>query len=308
MERLLLLIVFTSLGVLTMQLLGPTTQERMVLRRTGAIRPNRQDPLALEDEEMALPFSQRVLGPAIHSLRSQVLRYTPVGMRKRAEERLLRAGRPLEVGTLFSVRFLFFGVMALMGLLLSALVPGIGIGKRLLMAMVAAMVGLVLPNVWLNGLVTRRRNAIEGALPDVLDLLCVSVEAGLGFDASIQKVAEKFKGPIGEEFQEYIKEVRLGRTRVEALRGLGRRTELEDMRSFVAALVQAEQLGVSLAQVLRVQADQMRHRRRQRAQERAMKVPIKMLFPLVIFILPTVFIILFAPMAIHLMEIMSGRF
>jgi tight adherence protein C len=306
-ERFWLLMLFMSVGMLAMTMLGPSQQERVILRRAGAVRPSKQDPLALEDEELALPFSQRVLGPAVSALRAKVLRYTPVGMRKRAEERLLRAGRPMEVGALFSVRFLSFGVLSVVGLVLGALSPGLAMQRRVLLAACISVLGLLLPNIWLNGVIGRRRQAVLTALPDVLDLLSVSVEAGLGFDSAIQKVAEKFKGPVGEEFQEYIKEVRLGRPRVDALRGLGRRTDLEDMRSFTAALVQAEQLGVSLAQVLRVQSDQMRHRRRQRAQERAMKVPIKMLFPLVIFILPTIFIVLFAPVAVHLMGVMGGR-
>jgi tight adherence protein C len=192
------------------------------------------------------------------------------------------------------------------GLLLSMMVPSIDPGKKLLVVFGAAAVGLILPETWLNGKVAKRRADIQSALPDVLDLLCISVEAGLGFDAAIQKVAEKFKGPIGEEFQEYIKEVKLGRSRVEALRGLSRRTDLDDLRSFVASLVQAEQLGISLANILRLQSEQMRYRRRQRAQEQAMKVPIKMLFPLAFFILPTIFIVLFAPVGIHLMEVLKG--
>lgn len=307
MERFWLLALFASLALLTMTFLGPSPQERMILRRAGAVRPAKPDPLALEDEELALPFSQRVLGPAVSALRAKVLRYTPVGMRRRAEERLLKAGRPIEVGAMFSVRLLSFGASSVLGLLVGILGSGLAFERRVLLAACFSVLGWLLPDVWLSGAISRRRGAIETALPDVLDLLSVSVEAGLGFDSAIHKVAEKFKGPVAEEFQEYIKEVRLGRPRVEALRGLGRRTDLEDMRSFTAALVQAEQLGVSLAQVLRVQSDQMRHRRRQRAQERAMKVPIKMLFPLVFFILPTIFIVLFAPVAVHLMEVLSGR-
>jgi tight adherence protein C len=182
----------------------------------------------------------------------------------------------------------------------------VDLSKRVILVLVAALLGLMLPEMWLNGKVGKRRSSIEQALPDVLDLLCISVEAGLGFDSAIQKVAEKFKGPIGNEFQEYIKEVKLGRSRIDSLRGLARRTDLPDVRAFVAALVQAEQLGVSLAHVLRVQSDQMRYRRRTRAQERAMKVPIKMLFPLVIFILPTIFIVLFAPVGVHLMDVLRG--
>jgi tight adherence protein C len=306
MERLWLLVAFASFAYFAYNFLGPSPQERTIIRRAIAIRPAKMDALAVEDEEMSLPFSQRVLAPLTNALRGQALRYTPVGLRRRTEDKLLRAGRPMEVGTLFAIRFLGFGIAVVFGLLLSMMVPSIDPGKKLLVVFGAAAVGLILPETWLNGKVAKRRADIQSALPDVLDLLCISVEAGLGFDAAIQKVAEKFKGPIGEEFQEYIKEVKLGRSRVEALRGLSRRTDLDDLRSFVASLVQAEQLGISLANILRLQSEQMRYRRRQRAQEQAMKVPIKMLFPLAFFILPTIFIVLFAPVGIHLMEVLKG--
>lgn len=306
MERLWLLLTFVSIAYLVYHFLGPSPQERAILRRAIAVRPTRMDALAMEDEELSLPFSQRVLAPFINAIRGQALRYTPVGMRRRAEEKLLKAGRPIEVGSLFAIRFIGFGVAVVLGILLSLLMPNVDPGRRLFILLGAALLGALLPEQWLNGKVGKRRADVEAALPDVLDLLCISVEAGLGFDSAIQKVAEKFKGPVGEELQEYIKEVKLGRTRVDALKGLSRRTDLDDLRAFVASLVQAEQLGVSLAHVLRLQSDQMRYKRRQRAQERAMKVPIKMLFPLAFFILPTIFIILFAPVGINLMQIMRG--
>ncbi|MDP2871767.1 MAG: type II secretion system F family protein [Bacillota bacterium] len=303
MERLFLVLIFGSVAALASLVFGPSARERAVNRRVSAVRPGRQDPLALEDQELAQPFSQRVLGPAVASLRSQLLRFAPVSVRRRAEDKLLRAGRPMEVGSLFAVRFLLLTVMLVFGVLMAMVGQGTSVGRNMATVIGFTFAGYVLPDLWLGGKVNKRRQAIEHGLPDVLDLLTISVEAGLGFDAAIQKVAEKFKGPVGEEFQEYIKEVKLGRPRVEALRGLSRRADLEDMKTFVASLIQAEQLGVSLAQVLRIQADQMRYRRRQRAQERAMKMPIKMLFPLVFFILPTIFIVLFAPLAVHLMEV-----
>lgn len=306
MERLFLVMVFGSLAVLLSMVLGPSARERTVMRRASAVRPSRQDAVALEDQELAQPFSQRVLGPAVGALRAQLLRFTPVSARRRAEEKLLRAGRPMEVGSFFAIRFLLLAVMFVTGFLVVTFGHVGSPAKNMLTVIGFVGAGYVLPDLWLGGKINQRRQAIQHGLPDVLDLLTISVEAGLGFDAAIQRVAEKFKGPIGEEFQEYIKEVKLGRPRVEALRGLSRRADIEDIKTFVASLIQAEQLGVSLAQVLRIQSDQMRYRRRQRAQERAMKMPIKMLFPLVFFILPTIFIILFAPLAVHLMGVFGG--
>jgi tight adherence protein C len=305
-ERLILLTIFCAIAILAQGVFGPSARERIALRRTIGVRPGHQDPLALEDQELALPFGQRVIAPAMASLRAKVLHYTPVGVRRRAEERLLRAGRPMEVGALFTFRVLMLLVLLAVGLLFALALSNWSPMKRTLIVCACAGVGWVFPDVWLGGRISRRRTTIQVALPDVLDLLCISVEAGLGFDAAIQKVAEKFRGPLGEEFQEYIKEVKLGRPRMDALRALARRVDLEEIRTFVAALIQAEQLGVSLAQVLRVQAEQMRYRRKQRAQERAMKMPVKIIFPLVIFVLPTIFIVLFAPMAVQLMGIMSG--
>ncbi len=306
MERLYLVMIFCSVAILASLVFGPSARERAVMRRAGAVRPGRQDALALDEQELAQPFSQRVLGPAVGTLRAQLLRFAPVSVRKRAEEKLLRAGRPMEVGSLFAVRFLLVAVMLLMGLLVVMVGHGTALSHNMATVIGFTAAGYLLPDLWLGGKVNKRKQAIEHGLPDVLDLLTISVEAGLGFDAAIQKVAEKFKGPVGEEFQEYIKEVKLGRPRVDALRGLSRRADIEDMKTFVASLIQAEQLGVGLAQVLRIQSDQMRYRRRQRAQERAMKMPIKMLFPLVFFILPTIFIVLFAPLAVHMMDVFTS--
>jgi tight adherence protein C len=138
-------------------------------------------------------------------------------------------------------------------------------------------------------------------LPDVLDLLTVSVEAGLGFDQAVVKVIEKFKGPLAEEFHRTLQEVRMNKPRREALRALADRVGIDDLTAFIAALIQADQLGVSIAKVLRIQSDQMRIKRRQRAEEQAQKASIKMLFPLIFFIFPAMFIVLLGPAVLSMM-------
>src|SRR5690606_20026233 len=165
----------------------------------------------------------------------------------------------------------------------------------------------ILPEFWVSRLGTQRRATLSRALPDVLDLLSVSVEAGLGFDGAIQKVSEKFPDPTAAEFGEYLKEVRLGKTREEALRNLAERTGLPELKAFAAARIQADRLGVSLSRVLRVQSDQLRTQRMQRAEEAAMQTPIKMVFPLVFFIFPTIFVVLLGPAIIQLVTNFIGR-
>ena len=163
--------------------------------------------------------------------------------------------------------------------------------------------GIWLPDIVLQRIIDARRTAIRRSLPDVLDLLVVSVEAGVGFDGAMQKVVEKSAGPLPDELARVLEQIRLGKSRAEALRETGQRTEVSDLISFVAAVQQAETLGVSIAKVLRVQADAARERRSQRAREAAAKLPVKLLFPLVFFIFPALFVVILGPGAIRFAEL-----
>lgn len=175
----------------------------------------------------------------------------------------------------------------------------------MVLAAAGTVLGLQLPEFWLSRTITRRKKALEKALPDVLDLLSVSVEAGLGFDGAVQKVSEKFSEPTSDEFGSFLKEVRLGKPRADALRNLAQRTGLPDMQTFVAAIIQADQLGVSLSKILRIQSEQMRIKRKQKAEERAMQTPIKLLFPLILFIFPTLFVVILGPLVISFLTTFS---
>lgn len=162
--------------------------------------------------------------------------------------------------------------------------------------------GLLLPNIFLGSRIKDRLKKIQNSLPDVLDLLTVSVEAGLGFDTALMKVVEKVPGPLAKEFQLVLKEMKIGKQRKDALRDMADRIALQDLSTFIGSIIQAEQLGVGIGNVLRIQSSQMRMNRRQRASEKAMKAPVKMVLPMVLFIFPTIFAILLGPVVINMMN------
>jgi len=167
------------------------------------------------------------------------------------------------------------------------------------MALAALVLGPAVPYVWLSGRIRRRRTEIVRSLPNAFDLLTTCVEAGLGLDAALQRVAARASGAFGEELARTLRELGMGRPRREALRGLADRTQVEDLELFVNALIQAEQMGSSIGEVLRVQSEQMRRRRRQRAEQQAHKAPVKMMLPLVTMIFPSLFVVILGPAAIQ---------
>ena len=175
-------------------------------------------------------------------------------------------------------------------------------GKGLLFGLPAAILGFYLPDLLLQGRIDHRQKEVRKAMPDGLDLLTICVEAGLGFDAAMSKLYEKWDNELGRAFGRVVREIQLGKLRREAFRDMADRLGVTEMSSFVAAVIQSEQLGVSMAQVLRIQADQMRIRRRQIAEEAAHKAPIKMLLPMALFIFPALCIVLMAPAILILIQ------
>jgi tight adherence protein C len=175
-------------------------------------------------------------------------------------------------------------------------------GIRFLLVIGGAVVGFIYPNLYLSQRIARRQKGVRRAMPDALDLLTICVEAGLGFDAAMQKVAEKWTSDLSLAFARVIQEIQLGKIRREALRDMADRLGIAEMTSFVAAVIQSEMLGVSLAKVLRIQSDQMRLKRRQRAEEEARKAPIKMLIPMAILIFPSLIIVLVTPAILKLLH------
>lgn len=302
MTALNLFLVFIVVAIAARVVLARKGELECIHDRLAGLRRKTGKKLNVEEEEMALPFSQRVLRPLGESFYHSATRWMPARVVERTRKRLAMAGNPVEIGYLVFLKVLLAVATVLLYL------PLLAVGRRgwtspksLALAIMSGFVAYTLPELWLSQQIARRRREIERSLPDVLDLLCISVEAGLGFDGAVQKVSEKFPDPTGGEFAAYLKEVRLGRPRAEALRALAARNEVPDLQTFTAAVIQADQLGVSLSTVLRVQSEQMRHKRRQQAEERAMQTPIKMLFPLVFFIFPTIFIVLLGPAIINLL-------
>ncbi|NMB26389.1 MAG: type II secretion system F family protein [Firmicutes bacterium] len=268
--------------------------ERRLDRTLGGSQSFQADAtMPLPDE----PFWQRVVAPLFQGLSRQVMRITPVGWSNSLRHKLVLAGNP---GGLETGQFLVIYILVICVFTFGAFILTVGADQQILFAGIGLGLGLLLPDMWLKQRIQARQKAILKTLPSFLDLLTVSVEAGLGFDAALSKVTSREQGPLVEEFQRVLQEIRMGKARRDALRDLGGRTEVKELSSFLSALIQADQLGVSVGNVLRVQAQQMRRSRRQRAEEAAMKAPIKMLFPLVLFIFPSLFIVLLGPAVIQM--------
>ena len=256
----------------------------------------RETPTTLEEIELSLPFSQRVVVPLLNNIAQFVARFTPQRSLESARHSLELAGNPynLTASQFWAVRA---AAAIILGVLIAALmfVTNAAWTQRILYPIIAAALGFFLPVLWLSSQVSRRKNSVIKSLPEALDLLTVCVEAGLGFDAAMQKITEKWKDDLAMAFGRVLQEIRLGKLRREALRDMAGRMDVPDVTSFVAAIIQADQLGVSIAKVLRIQSDQMRVRRRQRAEEKAHQAPIKMLFPMVFLIFPSLYLVLLGP-------------
>lgn len=221
-------------------------------------------------------------------------------------QKLLEAGRPrdLDVDGLMSLKVL--GCLAGIGIsLLIGLIAGLQVTRIFILILILAPVGFFALDAWLARLIERRKKAVSLALPDILDMLTISVEAGLGFDAAISKVVKNFRGALAEELFRFLQEIQLGRSRQEAWRDFSNRINVPEVNSFVLAILQADVFGVSIGKVLRVQADDMRVKRRQRAEEIAMKAPVKVVFPLVLCIFPALMIVILGPAGIKIVEALT---
>ena len=259
-------------------------------------------PKSLEELELQRPLSERTLKPIINSLARLVGRFYPQNTVSGLGLKLKRAGMENT-----SVEF-FLGVKgfaALVGLLgVSALVNLITADplQTALGAVAGLVLGFMAPDFFLRNKAGKRNTLILEALPDALDLLTISVEAGLGFDAALVKVTEKMKGPLSDEFQRAAGEQRVGKSRQESLRAISERVDVKEFQSFISAIIQADQLGVSMSKVLRIQSEQMRTERRQRAENKAAKAPILIMLPTVGCIFPSLFIVILAPAALTAMS------
>lgn len=290
----------TAVGVFTNEARG-VNRSLAVLEAFSAAPPELRT-------ELEPSFRDRVLDPLLVRTLRMGRTLTPADHSERIRRKLELAGNPRgwSVDKVTSLKFIGF-VAALVLSLGGALVLGLGLLLTLMWCVLASVLGYLAPNLYLYQLAYDRTNALRRALPDALDLLMISVESGLGFDAALAQVARNTDGPLAEEFARVLQEMQIGLGRAQALRSLGDRTHVAELKGFVSAMVQADALGIPIAQVLRVQSREIRTKRRQRAEEQAQKVAIKILIPLIFCILPCLFIAVLGPAGISMFEALSGR-
>jgi tight adherence protein C len=261
----------------------------------------------LEELELQQPFAERTLRPLVARLSRMSTRLTSASSTNTAEKRLAMAGNPgdLKLTDWMGVKVLVAISVGATVFLLFALLAG-SVVSGMFLGLVALGIGFLVPEFWLGGRIKARQKLILRMIPDTLDLLTISVRAGLGFDAALAKVVEKLPGPLTDEFRRALAEVRVGKARRDALRDMIPRTNVQPLSNFIGAIIQAETLGVSISKVLQVQSEQLRIERRQRAEEQAAQAPIKMLFPLVGCIFPSLFIVILGPAFISIIQTMSS--
>jgi tight adherence protein C len=268
-----------------------SAQERRAVVRRAADYGRFKQTTAVERER----FTERALAPMLENLAQVVLRANPKASVEAVDARLLASGlaQRITATTFLAIK----GAGTIVGGLVGLMVGNI------LFIPILAVLGYKAPDFAVGQVAKRRRRQLNIDLPDALDLLAVSVEAGHGFDGAIMKLIEHMEGPLAEEFALTLGEMRVGQTRSDALKNLATRTDLPEMSSFTRAIIQADQLGISLGRILRIQAADSRHKRQSAAEEKAMKAPIKMLFPTAIFIFPVIFVVVLAPAFLNIGDV-----
>jgi tight adherence protein C len=262
--------------------------------------------MSLEELELQQPFYQRAILPAARSMLTVLGKYGPKQSAERLRTNLQQAGNPGNI-----TPAMFVGLRVVLALLLGFIITfatfrNMALPQALMYSAIGFILGYMLPVMWLGRQINERKRSITKSLPDALDLLTISVEAGLAFDLALQRVTQKWDDALSTEFKRVLSDIRLGKSRREALKEMATRTGVEDVQTFTAAVIQADQLGVSLSKILRLQADQMRIRRRQRAEELAQQAPIKMLFPMVFLIFPALFVVILGPAVPRIMTSLGG--
>jgi tight adherence protein C len=295
-----LLLALVALGVLG-------TQQTSVSRSLAAIEAFGAAPPELR-EEVEPSFNERVVGPMMARIVLLGRKLTPADNATRIRHKLDVAGNPpgWTVDRVVALKVIGLPVGLILSLVVSGYL-GLGVMPRLAFGIAATLGGYVAVNVWLHGRGTERTKQMQKDLPDAIDLLTISVEAGLGFDAAMSQVARNTEGPVAGEIARLLQEMQIGMARGQAMRALGERTALPELRGFANALAQADAFGIPVGNVLRVQSREMRLKRRQRAEENAQKVAVKILFPLMFCILPTLFLMVMGPVVINLMNSLNAK-
>lgn len=285
------------------------TRENDPLQQRLAEFAARGETASLEEIELSQPLSERVIFPIARRLGDFVIRFTPQNALQTTARRLELAGDPrgIEPATFWALRIVLAVVIG--GFMI--FIYSIGnltwpLTNKILALAIFVGLGFYVPDLMLTSRIQRRQKAVRKAMPDALDLLTICVEAGLGFDGAMQKVYEKWDNELSLSFGRVLREIQLGKLRRDALRDMANRIGIPEMTSFVAAIIQSEQLGVSMAKVLRIQSDQMRIKRRQLAEEMAHKAPVKMLIPMALLIFPSICIVLMTPAVLMMFRSVLG--
>lgn len=292
---------------LSLSIIGVATSERRgVARSVAAIQALDSAPDVLM-AELERPFTERVLGPLGDRLVHLGRRIARADTATKIQHRLDIAGNPpaWDVNRVLGLKVLGLAVLGVLGFLYL-----LGLGWPFIRVIIAtgllAALGYVMPNILVFNAGQKREKLMRNSLPDAIDLLTVSVEAGLGFDSAVARVARNTTGPLSQEFARLLQEMQIGVGRTEAMRAMAERTSLADLKSFCLAMVQADSLGIPIGRVLRIQSREMRTKRRQRAEEKAQQVPVRIMIPLVLFILPCLFLVILGPAGIQIAETFSN--
>jgi tight adherence protein C len=290
-----------ALGLLVYMLLSAAEEKAVV--RASLRQLEGYEVENVRDQELLTPLRDRAVAPALKGIVALGRRFTPAGYVENIRTKLQSAGKgdSVDVDRFLAIRVITIVATVPLFLLILAFFPVAGI-TRLLFGLLVVLFLVLGPDAILNRQVEDRAYHLRRRLPDVLDLLVISVEAGLGFEQALDRTVAAVPGPLSEEFARMLGEVRAGSSRADAMRALDARTNVPEIRSFVLAILQADTFGVSIGRVLRAQADEMRVRRRQMAQERAQKAPVKMLIPMVFCIFPALFVVVLGPAVINIYE------
>jgi len=307
----ILLILAVIMGAILLVVTGikrARNQEEDPLATRLAEYSQRGDVTSLEEIELSQPFADRVVLPVVRRLGELSTRFTPQHVLEQTRKKLEMGGNPgrIDASTFLVLHFVVAGVFGGLVFLLSLMSTTFTLPIKMLLVVLFTVLGYFFPDLYLKSRIDRRQKSVRKAMPDALDLLTICVEAGLGFEAAMAKVNEKWENELSMALGRVIREIQLGKIRREAMRDMADRLGIAEMTSFVAAVIQSELLGVSMAKVLRIQADQMRVKRRQRAEEEAHKAPIKMIIPLGIFVFPSLMIVLLTPAALKIWRSFSA--
>ena len=300
LELTIAFVVFAAVALLVVGLVRPRASLTEM-----RIETLRQQVATGDVSELVLPFSDRILLPTVQGFGRGLAKMLPATFMASLQRTLIMGGSSMTASTFVTFWAVSTGLFVGLAIVALAALGGVS-AQGFLGLLVMGIIGFMLPRFWLRSAVGSRQRKIVKSLPDAMDLITTCVEAGLGLDAALAKVSGQMKGPLAKEISQMLLEVGMGRLRRDALSDLGQRTGVQELISFVNAVIQAEQLGVSIGHVLKVQSDQMRTHRRQRAEKLAHEAPIKMMFPLVLCIFPAFMLVILGPAVIRIGETMMG--